>query len=55
MKPMRIMWRPLTDPLQVENREEVIRWIQAICHFAYRKRYSEAEVERLFMEPVITS
>jgi hypothetical protein len=51
MKPMRIMWRSLTDPLRGEDREQVIRWIQAIYRFAYRKNYSAAEIERLFMDP----
>jgi GNAT superfamily N-acetyltransferase len=50
-KPMRIMWRSLTDPLRVENRDEVIRWIQGIYRLAYRSRHTADEVQWLFMEP----
>ncbi|MHB1356711.1 MAG: GNAT family N-acetyltransferase [Anaerolineae bacterium] len=50
-KPMRIMWRSLTAALRVEERADVVRWIQGIYRLAYRSRYTAAEIQRLFMEP----
>lgn len=50
-KPMRIMWRALTDTPRVEKRDDVVRWIQGIYRLAYRSRYTAAEVQGLFMEP----
>ena len=55
LKPMRIMWRSLSDPLRVEVLADVIRWIQGIYRLAYRSRYTPAEIQRLFMEPVPAS
>lgn len=51
LKPMRIMWRSLSDPLRIEERADVLRWIQGIYRLAYRTRYTAAEIQRLFMEP----
>jgi GNAT superfamily N-acetyltransferase len=50
-KPMRIMWRSLTDALRLEERADVVRWIQGIYRLAYRSRHTADEIQRLFMEP----
>lgn len=51
LKPMRIIWRSLSDPLRVVERDDAIRWIQGIYRLAYRSRYTASQIQRLFMEP----
>lgn len=50
-KPMRIMWRSLSDPLHNAERDDVVRWIQGIYRLAYRSRYTAVQIQHLFMEP----